>query len=134
MKFIAEDDTLTIKLEGAEMVWSLKRKLVLPREKMVGLTWTPEFNYRDLMVRIGGTSAPRLLYAGHFRDLDTKETLFLYLRRPKGIPELRSVTDANVLSVTMHDYPYAKILVTCQPDIGVSLMNWFENDRQQLAS
>jgi hypothetical protein len=131
MKFVAEDDSLTILLQGSEILLSLKRKLVLPWEKIVDLTWTPEFNYRDLMVRIGGTGVPRLLYAGHFRDLDTKETLFLYLRRPKGIPELRSVSDANVLAITMRDYPYAKVLVTCQPDIGASLMNWFENGRQQ---
>lgn len=134
MKFIAEDNVLTIKLEGVEMLWGLKRQLVLPREKIAGLTWSPEFDYRDLMVRIGGTGAPRLLYAGHFRDIDTKETLFLYLRRPKGIPELRSVSDANVLAVTMRDFPYAKVLVSCQPDIGASLLNWFENKPQQPAS
>ena len=124
MRFIAEDDGLTIKLEGGEMFFGLKRKLVLPREKIVDLTWTPEFNYRDLLLRIGGTGAPRILYAGHFRDVDTKETLFLYLRRPKGIPELRSISDANVLAVTMRDYPYAKIFVNCRPDIGTSLMKW----------
>lgn len=125
MKFIAEKNALNIKLEGLEMLWGLKRKLVLPRENIVDLTWAPEFNYRDLMVRLGGTGAPRLLYAGHFRDIDTNETLFLYLRRPKGIPELRSVSDANVLAVTMHSFPYAKVFVTCPPDIGASLMNWW---------
>lgn len=127
MKFIAEDDALTIKLEGTEMLWGLKRKLVLPRAKMVDLKWTPEFDYGDLLLRIGGTEAPRLLYAGHFRDIDTKETLFLYLRRPKGWPVIRQMSGTEVLSVTMRDFPYAKIFVSCRPDIGASLMNWFES-------
>jgi len=127
MKFVADDDTLTIRLEGMEMLWGLKRKLVLPRSKIVDLLWEPEFNYGDLLLRIGGTGAPRLLYAGHFRDTDTKETLFLFLKRPKGLPFTRTISDANVLVVTMRDYPYAKVMVSCQPDIGASLMNWFKN-------
>lgn len=129
MKFVAEDIALTIKLEGAEMFFGLKRKLVLPREKMVDLTWAPEFNYGDLVLRVGGTGAPKMLYAGHFRDLTTRETLFLYLRRPRGLPVNGTLSDANVLAITMRDYPYAKVFVTCQPDIGASLMNWFTNTR-----
>lgn len=127
MKFLADDDGLTVCLEGAEMFFGLKRKLVLPRSKMVDLSWTPEYNFADLLLRIGGTGAPRLLFAGHFRDVDTRENLFLYLRLPKGLPLTRSLSDANVLAVTMRDFPYAGIYVTCRPDIGASLMNWFKH-------
>lgn len=127
MKFLAEDDSLTIRLEGSEMLLGLKHKLVLPRAQMVDLVWSPEFNYSDLVVRLAGASVPKLLYAGHFRDLDTKEQLFLYLKRPKGLPLTRTMRDANVLAITMRDYSYAKVLVSCQPEIGASLMNWFKN-------
>jgi len=127
MKFIADDDALTIQLEGMEMLWGLKRTLVLPRGQIVSLSWTPEYTFGDLLLRIGGTGAPRIMYAGHFRDIDTKENIFLYLRMPKGLPLNRSMSGANVLAITMRDYPYANIFVNCQPDIGSSLMNWFEN-------
>ena len=125
MKFITNDDQLTIKLEGMEMLWGLKRKLVLPREKIVDLVWVPEFDTSDLMLRIGGSNIPKVLLAGHFRDIDTKETLYLYLRRPAGMALARSLRDANVLSVTMQDYSYAKVIVNAEPDTGAALMNWF---------
>lgn len=125
MKFIAEDDALTIKLQGMEMFFGLKRKLILPRAKIVDLNWTPEYNFNDLMLRVGGTGAPRIMYAGHFRDVDTKENIFLYLRLPKGLPINRTMSDANVLVVTMRDFSYGKIFVSCRPDIGASLMNWW---------
>jgi hypothetical protein len=125
MRFIAEDDRLVIKLEGFEMLWGLKYKLVLPRAKMVDLVWVPELDTDDLMLRIGGTYVPKVLLAGHFRDMKSNETLYLYLRRPEGFMLSRMLRDANVLSVTMRDHPYAKVIVNCDPEMGASLMNWF---------
>jgi hypothetical protein len=129
MKFIAEDNSLVVKFEGLEVLWGLKRKLVLPRDKIVDLVWAPEFDTADLMVRIGGSNVPRLILAGHFRDMDAKETLYIYLRRPKGFTLSRNIHDTNVLTVTMRDYTYAKVIVNCDPDIGASLMNWFGINR-----
>ncbi|HEX7368499.1 MAG TPA: hypothetical protein VF261_02485, partial [Candidatus Saccharimonadales bacterium] len=97
------------------------------RSRIVNLTWEPEYDFSDLLLRIGGTGAPRIMYAGHFRDLDTKENVFLYLRLPKGLPLNRTMSDANVLAITLRDSPYASVFVNCRPDIGASLTNWFKN-------
>lgn len=133
MKFIAEEDALTIKLQGMEMVFSLKRRLVLPRANMVELLWTPEYNFHDLLLRLAGTGVPRVMYAGHFRDVDTKENVFLYLRLPKGLRVNRTMSDANVLAVTMRDYPYGKVFVTCRPDIGQALVKWWKGSMPENA-
>lgn len=127
MKFFADDEQLVITLEGTEMLWGLKHKLVLSRQKIIDLVWTPEFNTSDLLLRIGGSNVPGLLLAGNFRDVTSKETLFLYLRRPKGYTLTRTVHDTNVLRITLRDYLYAEIIVTCDADIGASLMNWYRS-------
>lgn len=126
MKFLAEADSLTITFQGIEILGAAKRKLVLPKDKIVNLEWTPEYDFHDFMLKIIGSGVPRMLYAGSFRDTDRGETVFLYLRLPKGLPINRTLSDANVLAVTMQDYPYAKVFVTCPPDIGASLLNWFK--------
>jgi hypothetical protein len=126
VKFIADDDKLVIKLQGMEIIWGLQYKLVLQRNKIVDLVWTPEFNTSDIILRIGGSNIPRVLLAGHFRDTTAKETIFLFLRRPKGLSFTGTVSDTNVLSITMQEYPYAKVIVNCDPETGASLMNWFK--------
>jgi len=125
MKFLAEDDKLTITLEGTEVLWGLKHKLTVPRESIVDLVWMPEFNTDDLLLRIGGSNVPGLLLAGSFRDVTSKETLFVYLRHPKGYTLNRTMHDVNVLRITLQDFRYAEIIISCDPDMGASLMNWF---------
>lgn len=39
MKFVAEDVSLTIKLEGWERIWSLRQQIVIPRHKITELDW-----------------------------------------------------------------------------------------------
>jgi hypothetical protein len=131
MKFTGEQTQLVITLQGAEMLWALKRKLVLPRKDIVDLVWTSEFRTSDLLLRIGGSNVPRLLLAGNFRDTTSRETLFLYLRRPQGYTLARTIYDMNVLAITMRNYTYGEVLVSCDPETGASLMNWFSLGRTQ---
>lgn len=125
MKFLAETESLTITLEGAEMLWGLKHKLVVPRDKIIDLMWLPEFNTSNLLLRINGSNVPGLILAGNFRDVTSKETLFVYLQHPKGFTLSRTLHDSNILHITLHDYIYAEILVSCDPETGAGLMNWF---------
>ncbi|HET8709541.1 MAG TPA: hypothetical protein VFL85_04670 [Candidatus Saccharimonadales bacterium] len=126
MKFQADDDKLTITLEGREVVWALKRKLVIPRAKMTSLTWQPQFlNTRGRLFRVG-TGAPGILYAGSFRGTDGWH--FLYLRQPKGWPMFNNgrISAPNVLEINTENYPYTRIIVSCREDIGASLTNWWQ--------
>jgi hypothetical protein len=130
MKFLAGEE-LTIKLDAAEMVLGLRHKLVIPRDKIVDLVWLPEFNTDDLLLRIGGANIPGLLMAGNFRDVTSKVTLFVYLRHPKGFTLSRTVRDSNVLRITLRDYTYGEVIVSCEPDVGTSLMSWFAHGHNQ---
>lgn len=128
MKFLAEDDTVTITFEGWEIIWCLRRKLVIPRAAITSLTWTPEFMYTgERFFRLGGTGAPGLLYAGNFRS--SSGWYFLFVRRPKGRNWLTGggFRAPEILDITTQDYKYERLMLSCQPDIGASLMNWFRN-------
>lgn len=125
MKFMADDDRLTITMEGWEVVWCLRRKLVIPRAKMTSLEWLPQFtNTRGPLFRVG-TGLPGVIYAGSFRGKEGWN--FLHLRQVNGWPLFNGgrITAPNVLEIATTDYPYVRILVTCRADIGASLVNWW---------
>lgn len=124
MKIIAEGEALTIKLEGFEAVASLRRKIVIPRQHITNLTWQPVFTTNQREIRLGGTGLPGLLYAGNWWGKGG--WYFLYLHRPQGHPLAGGLSAQNVLSLDLAEYPYKAIWLTCQPDIGASLLNWWE--------
>lgn len=126
MKFLAEDDKLTIQLEGLEVLWGFRRRLVIPRPAITSLKWTPQFAYTgNRFFRAGGTSLPGLLYAGTFRSATA--WYFLFVRRPKGRNWLTggSFTVPDVLDITTRGYAYERLMLSCQPDVGASLVAWF---------
>lgn len=125
MKFLAEDDALTITFEGSEMLLAAKRKLVLPKKDIASLEWTAEFRDPDRVIRLVGAGIPGILYAGRFRDLKSGQNLFLYLSRPKGLDVVNGIGGENVLIVTMNHYRYHQIIVNCRPDIGKPLIGWW---------
>lgn len=125
MRFIAEDDRLIIKFEGAEVLWAVRRKLSIPRSVITRMDFQPDFAIDRRILRLAGTNIPGVLDAGYFRS--KSQNYFLYLQKPHGLSLIGDVVRAqNVLVITTHDYPYEQILLTCQPDIGGALLNWWE--------
>lgn len=123
MKFVAEDASLTIKLEGWERIWSLRQQIVIPRDKIISLNWSEQFATPERELRMGGTGLPRVLYAGSWRG--NGRWYFLYLHHPQGYPLAGNLRAENVLALTLEDYPYAEIWLTCKPDIGEQLAIWW---------
>jgi hypothetical protein len=124
MKFLAEADALIITLEGFEVFFGVKRRLVIPRSAITELHWQPDLVFTQRIWRVLGAGIPGVLYAGHFRG--GGERYYLYLREPRGISWAGVPVEArNVLVITTQDYPFKQILLTCEPDIGASLMNWW---------
>jgi hypothetical protein len=124
MKFLAEDDGLTITFEGAEMFWALKRKLVIPRSQIVGLSWENGYVLPQRMLRLLGTDLPGVLWAGRF--VGGGQRSFLYVNRPVGVTWGRNPQPMpNVLVLNLRDNRYDQIIVTCQPDIGSQLADWW---------
>jgi hypothetical protein len=124
MKFLAEDDKLTITLEGAEMFWALKRRLVIPRSQIAELTWRPQYVLPRRMLRLAGTDIPGLLWAGRF--IGGGQRFFLYVQRPVGVTWSKNPQPmSNVLVVTLQGSRYTQVIMTCQPDIGPQLAAWW---------
>lgn len=123
MKLIAEDNQLTIELEGLEILASLRHKIVIPKDKITSLVWQPLFSTRERELRLGGTGLPGVLYAGNWRG--GNDWYFLYIKKPKGYPLAGNLAAENILTLELTDYKYREIWLTCQPDIGESLMAWW---------
>lgn len=124
MMFLAEDDRLVITMEGWEIVWALRRRLIIPKSSIQTVQWTPQLSYPGRLLRIGGTGWPGVLYAGNWRGNGMWH--FLYLRQPHGWGWSRTgaITAANVLTITTRDFLYQQILITCAPTIGQQLVRW----------
>lgn len=125
MKFVADDDALTIELDGPEVVLATKRKLVLARSDIASLEWAAQFHDPDRIIRLIGASIPSVLYAGRFRDMTSGQNLFLYISKPKGLGIVNGIGGENVLIVTMKSGGYQQIMVNCEPDIGQTLTKWW---------
>lgn len=125
MKFIAEDTELTIKLEGAEVFFGLKRQLVIPRNDIVNLEWQPDFTFTGKLWRVFGSGIPNVLYAGYFRAAG--EPYYLYLHQPVGVGWVSGVVRVqDTLVITTQDYRYKQIFLTCNPDVAAGLLNWWK--------
>ena len=127
MKFIAEDDALTVKFQGTEVLLGLKRQLVIPRASITSLDWQPQFTFRGKLWRVAGAGLPGLLYAGHFRAAG--DLYYLYLYQPVGVGWVNGAVRAqNVLVITTQGYHYKQIFLTCNPDVGAGLLNWWQQN------
>jgi hypothetical protein len=126
MKFLAEDDKLTITFEGAEIFWALKRRLVIPRSQISDLSWQAQYVLPQRMLRVVGTDLPGILWAGRF--FGGGKRFFLYVQRPIGVTWSRNPQPmSNVLVITLRDNRYIQIIVTRQPDIGQQLEAWWRS-------
>jgi hypothetical protein len=130
MKFIAEDDLLTIRLEKIEIFLALQRKLLIPRKAIAKVEWHSEYAFDTKIWRVAGSGIPGLIYAGHFRG--SAGRYFLYLRGAQGITWMNgNVGTKNTLVITLQDWQYAQILLTCRENIGNELEDWWRNPSDQ---
>lgn len=127
MKFVAEQNSLTITLEGWEVVLGLKRKLIIPRASITSLTWQQEFVHRGSLFRVFGSGFPGVLYAGYFRA--NGKRAYLYVRRPRGMSWVADgiVTMPKSLVITTENYYYPLTVITSSPEIGTRLEEWFRS-------
>jgi hypothetical protein len=126
MKFVIDDDILTIKFEGLEQVWAFKRRLIVPRIKIERAVWQPGvvLPRGELGLRVGGTGLPSVLYAGRFAGRDGLN--FVYLKRPQYD---HGVKLANALTLEMRDYRYQRIILTIDdPAMATDLIAWWSGN------
>lgn len=127
MKFLAEEAALTITFEGWEVFWALKRKLVIPREQIAELSWQTEYVLPQRMLRVIGTDAPGILWAGRF--VGGGKRAFLYIKRPAGLTWGRNLQPMReVLVVELRNNRFDQVIISCRPDIGAQLTGWFRGN------
>jgi hypothetical protein len=117
MKIQRNPDDITITLDGAERLWALQSKVVIPAKNIKDIVWHDTLLLDTHMLRLGGTGAPRVLYAGHFYGKDGWQ--FLYLKHPKGI---RKVTVKNVLEIITEGHKYTRLLLSLDKKTAQSLL------------
>jgi hypothetical protein len=127
MKFLAEDDNLTITLEGWEVLLGLKRKLIIPKTNIMNLTWQPKFVHRGSLFRVVGTGFPGVLYAGRFHA--NGQRAYLYMKKPRGMSWTADglVEAPNMLVIAIEDFRYPLVLISSTPEVGDRLTSWFRN-------
>jgi hypothetical protein len=108
MKLALGEDTLTVVFEGWERLWAMRRRLIIPRAKIVHAEWHGERFEIHAGLRLAGTAVPGVLAAGAFFGQAMKQ--FLYLRRPQG---WRRATAANVLVFDLDGMFYHRVLLSC---------------------
>lgn len=123
MLFHIEGDTLTIALTASEAFWALKRKIVVPREKIEQINWEAAYktHRRNLGFRVG-TAIPGRLFAGHYYGPNGEN--FLYMQRARGL--FREIEAPHILVVELHDYVYRRLLLTVDdPDMATQIIAWW---------
>jgi hypothetical protein len=119
MKLEPNGDALTITLEGWERLWGMRRRLIIPRGKIVHAEWHKKPFEIHAGLRLAGTAFPGVLAAGTFYGQGMKQ--FLYLRQPKG---WRRATAANVLVLDLHDMFYHRVLLSCAQADAARVVAW----------
>ena len=119
MKFQLEPNQLTITLEGAEQLWALKRRLQIPHYAISDvdyLTAVPSMQDYQGHIRIPGTSVPWRFLAGSYKRGKAREFWYIKMRQPGVL----------VLTLKPDTLTYARVRITCAPEIAQDIADWWE--------
>jgi hypothetical protein len=119
MKLELSDDALTIALEGWERVWALRRRVIIPRGKIVHAEWHAEPCEIHVSLRLAGTGLPGVIAAGTFFGQGIKQ--FFYIRRPQGWTR---GTAANVLVLDLHGMFYSRVVLSSSEEDAARVIAW----------
>lgn len=119
MKFKLEPSQLTIRLEGMEQFWALKRRLQIPVHAISDISFIDqEPAMQDFYghVRFPGTSVSWRFLAGSYRRQGRREFWYVRLRQTGMITII-------LKPGTLH---YSRIRLTCTPDIAEDILRWWQ--------
>ena len=125
MRFIPQSNQLTIKLEGMEQLWALKRRLQIPQYAIEDVDFVPtQPTMQDFWgyVRLPGTSLPGRFLAGSFRRREDREFWYMHMHTPGLLTLYLKPGTLN----------YDKIRVTCTPEIAQDIADWWREQKTGL--
>ena len=127
MRFIIEDDTLTIKFQGMEQFWALRRQIVVPKVNIVRAKWQENavVSRRELGWRFPGSALPGLLFAGRF--IGSKGSNFVYVLRPQGL--FGDIKIKHLLTLELRNSGYKRLLFTInKPQMAEQIIAWWSSN------
>lgn len=122
MKFMCEPRRLTIKLEGMEQLWALKRKLQLSPATIAAIDFIPQqpalqdFKGR---LRFPGTALPWRFLAGSYIQHGQREFWYVHLHQEGLI----------TIDCKPGTFEYDRIRLSCPPDIAQDITDWWRGAR-----
>lgn len=123
MKIIIEPNQLTIKLEGFEQVWALKRRIQIPRDTVLDVDFLAQEpamqDYRGFL-RFPGTAIPGYFLAGSYNRQKKHEFWYVRMHQPGVL----------VITLKQGSLNYDKIRVTSTPEIAQSVADWWQERRK----
>lgn len=119
MKISTNDQQLTIKFEGFEIIWGLKSKIVLERDEITDIQWSPEMpdpkNF--LGRRCPGTVIPGIFMAGSFTHQKRWEFWCMYLKRP------------GTLTISSDSNRFKAIRLTADEPKAQTALEWWSQEK-----
>lgn len=122
MKLITTPQHLIVDLEGAEVLWGMKSKVIVLKNSISDLEWCPEFSdWRKYEFRMPGTYVPGAIIAGSFWTNAGWD--FIYVRQPHGMWRPRL---PDVLVIETKNERYKRIIVNCSSKEAERLRAWLK--------
>jgi hypothetical protein len=126
MKFITQDDTLTIQLEGAERLWALKGRLQIPRFAVLDVDYNPEVpvlqDFRGRL-RFPGSNWFWQFMAGTYVRGGVREFWYLHMQNPGVL----------LIDIKPDTFSYQKIRLSCDPETAQAVADWWHHGKPEQA-
>jgi len=120
MRFVATDPTtLTIRFQGLECVWVLRRTLVVSRGDVNSINYIPELpvmqDFKGYL-RLFGTALPWLFLAGTYWGGGKREFWFVRMKQPGLL----------TIELTPGKDGYQRLRLSCNPVIAQDVVDWWK--------
>ncbi len=121
MKFILDDQQLTLKLERGEKAWALKKSITVNASDIINVEWVASTvnTWRLNGLRAPGTSLPGIFYAGSFYRKSGWEFWYLKVKKPGHI----------IITTSLKKYRVLRVSVSESEALRIS--EWFNNYKNQ---
>jgi hypothetical protein len=126
MKFITQDDTLIIQLQGMERLWALKGSLQIPRFAVLDVDYKPDAPVlQDFQgyLRFPGANRFWRFLAGTFHQGDEREFWFVRMQ------------NAGVVTIELKPdtFPYRRIRLSTDPATAQAIADWWHHGKPEQA-
>lgn len=119
MKITVSPDGLEVEMEGWEVLWALRRRLMIPKQAISNIEYIdekPPQNFAWPFIKFPGTVLPKVLMAGTFVKPGEKDFWMLRVRH-EGV--LRITTAPG-------SFNYSRVLLSCDADTANDIGRWWK--------